>query len=319
MPIAIKKSSKAAKFGNLVPMPMPLSLKNRTFTLLLVACVLLLLGRAYQHLFFEAPYRSFFLKQDYFGWAVAWFSDQEWVAFVNDLRTDRAILALGRTVGIFFAVSAIATLLVFRPYRRLVQGLLYTCTALLAFMAFAYYLDKGFQFAQIMEYTAQAATPALLAWYVANPKSIALQWVLRLAIGLTFLGHGLYALGLYPVPGYFVHMVITNLGLTNDQAVQLLLLAGWMDVGVAIGVLLPRMDRFWLWYAAAWGFLTALARLTTFVFLDHMFWPSLHQIGFEFIIRTPHFLLPLAALMSSGLYAKLSTPRNSPNQAGVGA
>lgn len=280
--------------------------KGRVFTFLLAACVLLLVGRMYQHLFFEAPYRAFFLKQAYFGWAVAWFSDLEWVEYVNALETDRAILSFGRAIGVFFGLTALAALGLNSRFRPVAQGLLYASSFLLAFMALSYYLDKGFQLAQIMEYTSQVLTPALLAWYAGRPGSVAWQWVLRLAIGLTFLGHGLYALGMYPVPGNFVHMVITNLGLANSQATQLLLIAGWMDVGVAIGILLPKVDRFWLWYALGWGFFTALARLTTYVYLDHMFWASLHQMGFEFLIRTPHFLLPLVALFSAGLYAKAS-------------
>lgn len=294
---------------------MPQQQNNRVFQLLWAACVLLLAGRMYQHLFFEAPYRAFFLKQEYFGWAVAWFSDQEWVAFVNDLETDRTILSFGRAIGVYFGLTALSTLALKSRYHAVVQGLLYGASVLLLFMAVSYYLDKGFQLAQIMEYTAQVITPALLAWHLYRPESKGWQWVLRLAIGLTFLGHGLYALGMYPVPGNFIHMVIVNLGLTNSQATQLLLFAGWMDVGVAIGVLLPKIDRFWLWYAAAWGFFTALARLTSYIYLDQMFWASLNQIGFEFLIRTPHFLLPLVALFSAGLYTKIWASRKSRKQA----
>ena len=189
---------------------MPQQQNNRVFQLLWAACVLLLAGRMYQHLFFEAPYRAFFLKQEYFGWAVAWFSDQEWVAFVNDLETDRTILSFGRAIGVYFGLTALSTLALKSRYHAVVQGLLYGASVLLLFMAVSYYLDKGFQLAQIMEYTAQVITPALLAWHLYRPESKGWQWVLRLAIGLTFLGHGLYALGMYPVPGNFIHMVIVN-------------------------------------------------------------------------------------------------------------
>ena len=270
--------------------------KDRVFIVLFSACLLLLFGRAYQHIYFEAPYRSFFLKEAYFGWAIHWFSNMNWADYVNSLDVDYAIHSFGLSVGIFFLCTAFLIYLLNSRFKRTAQILCGIASVLLAFMAFSYYLDKGYQLAQIMEYTAQVATPSLLAWYVANPKSQLFNWVIKTVVGLTFLGHGLYALGLYPVPGYFVHMVISNLDVTNTQAEQLLLAAGWMDVGVAVGVFIPKIDRYWLIYAVVWGFLTALARLTTYILWDHMFWLSVHQIGFAFLIRTPHFLLPLAAL-----------------------
>lgn len=270
--------------------------RDWTYLILLTATVLLLAGRAYQHLLFEGPYRAFFLDENFFGGIAALLTGKEWVDYVTSLDTDRAILMYSRVVGVIFAITAVAAFLSRSRLRRLPAFLLPLSFLLLFFMAFCYYLDRGFQGAQFIEYSAQVLTPLLLALYAVFHKKAAVHWLLRIAVGLTFLGHGLYALGFHPVPGHFVHMVISNLGLTNDQAIQLLLVAGWLDVGVAIGVLIPKMDRYWLAYAVFWGFLTALARLTTYVSFDHLFWISLHQMGFEFLIRTPHFLLPLAGL-----------------------
>ncbi len=272
--------------------------RKDTFSIILVLAALgVLLGRAYQHLFFEAPYRAFFLDEYYFRWAVRAFTDLTWVEYATSLEADIGISRYGRGVGWWLVMAAGSLFLIKGKYRMIPAALLTVSSLLLLFMAFCYHLDKGYQFAQIMEYTAQIFTPVLLLLYFILEKRRSTDFVLRAVIALTFLGHGLYAMGLYPVPGHFVHMVITNLGISNDQAVTLLYIAGWMDVGVAVGLFIPRLKPYWLAYALLWGFLTSLARLTTYVPLNHMFGIAIHQMGYEFLIRLPHFLLPLAGLV----------------------
>jgi hypothetical protein len=264
---------------------------------LIIATLAVLLGRAYQHFFFEAPYRAFFLHEESFGWAIKAFSDLKWIDYSTSLYTDLAISRYGRTVGWILLLAAVSILFIKSRLKWLPTFLLLLSSLFLLFMAYNYHLDKGYQFAQILEYSAQVFTPALLVLYLVAEKRGAADFFIRILISLTFLGHGLYALGLYPVPGHFVHMVITNLGVSNSQAVTLLHIAGWLDVGVAIGVFIPSLKKYWLVYALIWGFLTALARLTTYVPFNHMFGIAIHQMGYEFLIRWPHFLLPLAGLL----------------------
>ncbi len=283
--------------------------KKDTFGLVLIIAALgVLLGRAYQHLFFEAPYRAFFLDEYYFRWAVNAFSDLSWIDYVTSLETDIRISQYGRGVGWWLIFTALSLVFLKSRYRLIPAILLSVSALLLFFMAFCYHLDKGYQVAQIMEYTSQIFTPVVLGLHFIGQKSRAAEFVMRVVIALTFLGHGLYAMGLYPVPGHFVHMVIINMGISNDQAVTLLYIAGWMDVGVAVGLFIPRLKAYWLGYALFWGFLTSLARLTTYVPLNHMFPIAIHQMGYEFLIRLPHFLLPLAGL----IYLKRELTKNHP-------
>ncbi len=268
--------------------------RDSVFLLLLIAAIAVLLGRAYQHIFFEGPYRAFFLDENYFGRIGKWLSG-DWLTYVTSLQTDRVILWFSRALGVIWLLGIAAALRVGR--HRWAGAWLLISSGLLLFMAFGYYLDKGFQLGQGLEFSAQILAPAILAAYCRESTRHIALWLLRLAVAFTFLGHGLYALGVYPVPGYFVHMIITNLGITNAQAEQLLWVAGWLDMGVAIGVLLPVVDRYWLAYAVFWGFLTSLARLTTYLLFNDLFWLTLHQMWFEFAIRIPHFLLPLAGLL----------------------
>ncbi|MEL7123203.1 MAG: hypothetical protein AAFO07_27390, partial [Bacteroidota bacterium] len=176
--------------------------------------------------------------------------------------------------------------------------LLSLSSILLFFMAYCYYLDHSYQFAQILEYAAQILSPILFLLLVVWKRLNTFHYLIRIAIAATFVGHGLYALGIfYPVPGHFVHMIVSNLPVLNSKALEFLKLAGWLDMVVAVGIFIPKVDRYVLFYAFIWGFLTSLARLTTYVSLDHMFGLSLHLYGFEFAIRIAHFLLPLIAFL----------------------
>jgi len=269
---------------------------DKVFLILLVACLTLLLGRAYQHIFFEAPYRAFFLDEDYFRWAIEWFTDSTWQEYVISLKASNNIVIFGRVVAVFYMLAALSLLLLRTTWWKISAALLIAASCLLLFMGVCYYLDKGFVLGQLLEYTAQISTPLFLLAYQRNWQPRWFPWLLRFAIAFTFIGHGLYALGFYPIPGHFVHMVITNLGITNAEAIGLLQFAGWMDMVVAVGIFLPYLARPLLLYAGAWGFLTALARPTTYI-VASLLWLSMHQILFEFFIRTPHFLLPLAALL----------------------
>ncbi len=284
---------------------------NLATSLLYVACACVLLGRAYQHLFFEAPYRAFFLDENYFAWAVAWFSEQSWFEYVTSIETAEGISFFGKTVGIILLLAALSLPVLNQRLGKIGIILLISSTVLMAFMAFCYYLDKGFHAAQLMEYTAQVFTPALLVMLVRKNFLQLFPWLLRLVIAFTFVGHGLYALGLYPIPGHFVHMIISNLHVTNEQAVTILYIAGILDLVLAFAIFSPHVDRYFLAYAAFWGFVTALARLTTYVSFDHMFGLTLHQMGFEFIIRTPHFLLPIIAILLKNKQNKLALRQNT--------
>ncbi len=90
---------------------------------------------------------------------------------------------------------------------------------------------------------------------------------------------------------------ITTLGLSNAQAMVFLQFAAVIDFVVAIGVFIPVVSRWVFLYTLLWGLLTAAARLTTHVYFDHLFRLTLHQTLFEFLIRVPHFMLPLVGFL----------------------
>ncbi|WP_367389435.1 hypothetical protein [Lewinella sp. LCG006] len=120
---------------------------------------------------------------------------------------------------------------------------------------------------------------------------------IRITIALTFIGHGLYAWGYYPVPGHFQQMMISGFGVTNSQALGMLKVAGFLDFLAAACLFIPvkKWAHAGLYYIIIWGFLTAMARLWSNLELNSMsnliaFWLS------ETTVRFVHFLVPLALL-----------------------
>ena len=264
--------------------------------LALAALSLFLWARAYQHFFFEGPYRSFFLDQALFGGIQNLISDLSWLEFVTDPQTDRAILFYTR----FMACVWLLTGLLVLGYRRVSGPLLWVLAILsslgLMFYGASDYLDKGYQLAQWLEYAAQIVMPIWVLYLLKKGPSGPLLFVAKGAIALTFLGHGLYAIGYFPVPGHFVYMTTDILPLSDDGARQLLFIAGVLDL-VAVGALfVPQVDRWALAYCVLWGFFTALARPVAYIEPGPVFWVSVHQSVYEFFVRIPHFILPLCVL-----------------------
>lgn len=276
--------------------------------MILWSTVVFLLGRSYQHFFMEGAYRALFLDEAIFRGIQSIFSDQSWLAFVNSPRTDAGILVFTRMLAWIWTLTALA--LVF--HRRLPRPMLWVLPGLSSLGLLVYgaaeYLDSGYQWAQWIEHSAQMAMPLLCAFFLRRGASASWSMAARAAVGLTFLGHGLYALGYYPVPGHFVYMTTEITRLSDEAARDVLLIAGLLDLLALVLVFVPRLDRYALLYCVVWGFLTALARPFAYLLFNHLFWITAHQTVFEFVVRVPHFMLPLVVLLAKGPLFQFSSP-----------
>src|SRR3989344_9639310 len=111
-----------------------------------------------------------------------------------------------------------------------------------------------------------------------------IQWVLRIAVFGTFLGHGIFALqGRESWVGWIQHFT----GVDAATGATILTLVGILDVLVAI-IVLARPVRIVLLWAALWGFWTALVR------------PLTGDSIWEFVERFANWGAPLALLMMLG-------------------
>lgn len=114
------------------------------------------------------------------------------------------------------------------------------------------------------------------------------EWVLRIGIFGTFLGHGIFALGIKQswIP-YF-----TSVGISADAAATWLLLIGIMDIVVA-SLALVKPYKVVLAWASIWGFVTAIIR------------PISGEPIWDFVERSSNWAAPLALLALNKFPKKL--------------
>ncbi|MFZ2900963.1 MAG: hypothetical protein WA004_20185 [Saprospiraceae bacterium] len=268
------------------------------YKLLQLAAVCVLLGRAYQHWFWDAPYRAILWDESLMKPLVEGLFGVSWREYAGNVGVDRAVQAGMKVIGSLLAAGAVVAAFP-RRFPAKARWILAVLSGWLVLLAFLYYKEQNFQVGQFIEYALQAGAPLFFFLYMKKGGGLEprLEAMMRWAAALTFVGHGLYAVGYYPRPGHFTVMVINSLGLPPDASNQLLWVAGILDFVAAALLALPLPGRTWaLIYCVIWGFLTSIGRLTG-NFHAEFFSSFLHQWLFEFVYRAPHFLLPLALVI----------------------
>lgn len=262
------------------------------FRLVQAAAVLLFVGRGYEFLVFDAPFRTLLWDESWMRPVVETFGG-DWTTYVRSPRTDANITTAVRMFGVLYMVCAGVALFVHR-IGRFAGKLLWVGGAALAFLAVLFWKEKFFAYGQLLEYALQVGTPFLL-YRLAHGGDWNRRLVLlvKVLIALTFVCHGLYAVGYYPRPANYLEMVLSTFPLTNQGARTFLNVAAYLDFAAAVGLFLPgRWGRTALLYCVVWGFLTSFARIYTNFYPD--FWlETLRQWVHPFLVRTPHFLVPL--------------------------
>lgn len=111
-----------------------------------------------------------------------------------------------------------------------------------------------------------------------------MEWVLRIAVFGSFLGHGMFALGgKAQWIGWIQQLTGTELG----TATTLLTVVGILDLLVALFVLVKPVKIVLLW-ATLWGFWTAILR------------PIVGEPVWDFVERWANWGAPLALLLLLG-------------------
>jgi len=104
-------------------------------------------------------------------------------------------------------------------------------------------------------------------------------WVLKIGVFGIFLGHGIYAILVNPKWIPFLEIV----GFSNELAAQIMPYIGYLDILVAISVLVKPLRPVLIW-ATFWAFLTAVMR------------PIAGGSLLDFIERAGNWATPLALL-----------------------
>ena len=251
-------------------------LSSRSFSpkkILIYSTLSLLLGKAWQHIFWDLPF---------------------WIDHFTTFS------------GIVFSISF--TLLFF--YKRktaFLKWMLKISGVILITLSIFLWREKNFQIGQLIEHCSQVISPFLLIFILfrqANFNHLILP--IKIAIALTFIGHGLYAFGYHPQPDHYVDMVLNIFPFSESTAKSFLKVAGSLDFLVAILIFVPSTFRFVIWYIFIWALLTSLARIVANLDTDLLL-TSLHRWLFEVLVRVPHFGLALALIVNN----KNKNPQNN--------
>ena len=222
--------------------------------------------------------------------------DLTWTEYAGNPKYDQRIGVFIKGLGAFYLIVAIATLMIrslkeFGRFLLLIGGLWLTLLALL------YCKDRFYQIGQFFEYSLQFGSPFFLYYYLRNKEwDKGLIFAMKVAVALTFICHGLYAIGFYPRPGLFLSMTMSILGTTESQSIQFLTGAAIADFAASIMIFLSlRWRILGLFYCVCWGLATSVARVWAHFQID--WWEeSLIRWLHETILRFPHFLIPLLLL-----------------------
>lgn len=250
-------------------------------------------GRAYQHLFWDAPYRSFFWDQHLLEPVINFIFDVSWQSYVTNLNTDFAIQILTRSIGILYLACAIISIIINENSKRWMRSVLKLGAVSLVFLALMITKDKFYHLIMFFEHTIQFGVPIALLYFLKHKNASLLLFYLKVFIALAFTCHGMYAIGIfYPLPGNFVTMTLNILPIQEEMAKNLLFVAGVLDFIIAIAIFIPKLSKPALLYACFWGLVTALARIFSGFHYDFSL-SIIHQYLYLTIYRLPHGLIPL--------------------------
>lgn len=277
---------------HLMPMSRPYS---APYPLLRWLVIVQLLGRAWQHWFWDVPIRALLWHESLMTRPVRFLLGWDWATYSSSLTVNTWITRLSLFTGTLYALAALAALRTSPHTPRRTDWVLPFASLMLTGLAALTWLEHFQTLGQWLEFGLQIAAPLLLfahsRWLLPRRITIA-----RAAVSLTFIGHGLYAFGIYPVPWHFVEMTMAGFHLSDSDSILLLRIVGLLDFVAALALWWPRATRAALWYCCIWGFMTALARVYTH-FEAWAITESLHRWAFEMLYRLIHGGIPLWLLL----------------------
>lgn len=260
------------------------------------ACIFFFIGRGWQHFAFNPPYRVFLWNEDLLGFFINFMTPLTWQEYVASSFINNLVDQLIQIVGIFYLLMAFVTFFI-KPWHKKLAKLYYLASFIMMGLAFTLYVDKGFHLGQFLEQSIQIMTPLFFVMiYLYNVKIQSLLNLIKLTIAFTFIGHGLFAVGFYPVPGNFVDMCISFFGFTEPKAFTFLRTIGTIDLACAFLLFIPRLEILALVFMSFWGCATASARLLSNIDVS-LIDMSLTQWWYELVYRLPHGLIPFMLLL----------------------
>lgn len=282
--------------------------KLKIIWLVKICAFTVFLGRAYQLYFFGAPFRAILWDESLLSPIVEGLSDYSWQDYAGSSKVNSWIDGFNKFSSFIFLIAAIISLFWDKiGYKRLKKGIIGLALFVLLLIGICMVKDKNYEYLLFFELFIQFAAPVLLLLDTVGSKKVVNG--LKIAIACTFIAHGLFAMGLIYLPGYFVDMTIMILGLNESQATTFLYVAGILDLIMSVLIFVPKLSKYALIYMVFWGLTTAFARLLAGFSSDFLV-SSLHGSVYLVIYRLSHGLLPLLVLLMDKKLKKEKLPTN---------
>ncbi|WP_299524884.1 hypothetical protein [Winogradskyella sp.] len=260
---------------------------------------LIFIGRAYQFLFFGSPFRELLWDESLMTPLIEGLFKIPWNEYASDLRVNSWIELSTKLSAVVFILSAVLAIFWFKiSFSKLKRSILGIGVVILIFTGICIVKSKNYDILQFFELAIQITAPVILLFSekLLSKTNTSLMAVLKIAIVLVFISHGLFAMGVMPVPGYFIDMTIGILGFDETKARQFLFIVGFLDVLASIGIFFSRTAPFAFFYLIIWGTVTALARFFIGLAFSPLEYAAHHNLYLT-IYRLPHGLLPIAAYL----------------------
>lgn len=276
--------------------------------MLRLSVFLILLGRAYQFYFFGAPFRAVLWDESLMAPIIEFLFGLSWDNYATNTTYSDYIDNFSKLCGIILLLGSIMSLFwCHLNLRRVKNTIISLCILILFVLGICIFKDNHFSILQFFELFIQISLPIGLLLYYNKSKSkitdVRLITMLKVAVSVTFIAHGLYAIGIPFYPGHFIDMTIKITGLTEDQSKVFLTIAGALDIIAAVSIYFKSISKYALLYVFIWGLLTASARIVAGFNLDYAMY-SIHNSLYTTIYRLPHGLI--AAILFSMTYSKLN-------------
>jgi len=286
--------------------------KNSITGLLRITLILMFLGRAWQHLVWEGPYRNIFYNPHGFGKFLAWVSGDNLVNIYSDPFYENLLDGFYRFVGVVFVLGAVATFLYSQSFKFKKIAKLFVISGgfLMILVSYGYFVGKHYLVTMFFEHSIQMFLPfAFLLSFRSSRKLLIVM--LQLTTAVTFICHGLFAYGFHPQPGGFADMMIVFFGMKEEIARKSLVHIAELDFVFAAIILIPfqlangkqlvrRVIYYILFvflvYGVFWGYATAFARIL--VHFDSRFpFDTINGYLYETLVRIGHGTFPLVLLI----------------------
>jgi len=284
--------------------------------LLRVSVFLIFIGRAYQFYFFGAPFRAILWDESLLAPLVESLLNRTWNEYATNTSYSDYINIFTRFCSIILMLGAL-TALFWNTLKlnKLKKTIISLGIIILFILGICIFKDKNYSILQVFELFIQISLPLVLLFAHdklnegESPKKV--EMFLRIAISVTFIAHGLYAMGIPFYPGHFIDMTISITGMTEDQSKIFLSIAGFLDIVAAISLYFKRTFKYALIYILIWGILTATARIVS-GFNSEFILDSVHNSLYATIYRLPHGLI--AAVLFLLTYSQLRISKSDYNE-----